>query len=90
MKAITPKEALDLIKLNLPRLRRKSPVALIHSGGSQTRYNCVFCGEGHAAATRHRGETRHEKQFFAHHNAGRCLEDEDLLGRIIELKEMMS
>jgi len=59
-------EAIDIIKRHVPTLRRRGSVAIVHSGGKQTRYRCL-CGAEHTVATRNRGTTRHEARFFADH-----------------------
>lgn len=63
----------DAIKAARPRLRRTRPVAIIHSGGSQTIFNCILCGEHHTCATAYR-DVKHVAEFKTHHNAGLCVE----------------
>ena len=56
-----------------PRLRRRQPVGIVHSGGKRTVIHCCLCGAKHTYATNW-PEPKHSKEFRAHHNAGKCQE----------------
>lgn len=62
-------------KAENPRMRRRQPVGIIHGGGHQTIIHCCLCGATHTYATDW-PEPRHSLRFRAHHNSGKCQEDE--------------
>ena len=63
---MTHAEALAIYRAANPKARRTGSVAIVHYGGIQTILGCV-CGAEHTTATRHRGKTKHERDWRALH-----------------------
>lgn len=64
---MTKQDAITRYRREHPRARRTNSTAIVHSGSKQTVYDCV-CGAQHTAATRYRGETKHEREWLAEHS----------------------
>ena len=60
--------AMRLYRQTHPKSRRTQPTAITHSGSNRTVFECI-CGSQHTTATRHRGRTRHEREWLAEHAA---------------------
>jgi hypothetical protein len=59
------------VKAANPKMRRCSPVGIIHSGGKQTIFECCLCGAQHTCATSYR-QAKHVEEFRDYHDAEHC------------------